>query len=73
MSDPENHYTAPEVNAGYAVTVTPVRWMAYRKGYTGKKLGRWQAMNSYGGWDNCAAPDKVYESPPKIEEVETDT
>lgn len=45
--------TAPmDGTAFYARFKTPMRWLPYKKGYTGPEKGRWQEMNEYGGWDN---------------------
>lgn len=68
MSDNNDNFHEPAVKEGYAVSVTPVRWKAYKPQYTAQtgKKGRWQTMNEYGGWDNCEKPDAVYSNPPTI-------
>lgn len=58
--DSQERQTEPELNEGYAISFSPMRWKPYspkseqfRKG----RKGRWQMMNFFGGWDNCEAPD----------------
>lgn len=54
----------PAVEEGYALDFYPVRWKRYKPQGARQmgRLGRWQRMNEYGGWDNCAAPRTVYPS-----------
>ncbi|WP_299933720.1 hypothetical protein [uncultured Pelagimonas sp.] len=66
MSDPNNWFSKPEVTEGYAFSFYPVRWTPYRKGYTGKKLGRWQKMNGYAGWENCDPPGAIHKEPREL-------
>jgi hypothetical protein len=52
----------------YAVRVTPMRWLPYKRGYTGPEKGRWQIWNGYGfenvdskeidGWTSFAEESK---------------
>ena len=50
----------PEVKEGYVLSAGPVRWKPYKPGYQGNRKGRWQAMNEYGGWENCETPAEVW-------------
>ncbi|WP_288927247.1 hypothetical protein [uncultured Maritimibacter sp.] len=74
MSDPNDWFHEPEVKEGYASTFYPVRWKAYKPGYTGPRKGRWQRMNEYGGWDNLPngeAPETVHAAPFDADEART--
>jgi hypothetical protein len=66
MSDPENHFTRPEVTEGYGHSFTYYRWKPYRPAHAkqSKKLGRWQKLNEYGGFENCEAPHGILRPEP---------
>jgi hypothetical protein len=52
----------PDIREGYVLVGGPVKWMPYKPQgakHTNRK-GRWQAMNEYGGWDNCETPAQIW-------------
>ncbi len=52
----------------YALVRVPMRFQSYKKGSEQRRRGikgRWQSMNDYGGWENCAEPNlKAWEHHP---------
>lgn len=73
MSDPENHFTNPAVTEGYGHSFTYYRWKPYKPQHRkqSKKLGRWQCLNEYGGFDNCDTPGDLFPKPvPVVELIE---
>jgi len=71
MSDPENHRTAPAVTKGYGHSFTYYRWLPYKPQHRkqSNKLGRWQKMNEYAGFENCEAPGTLYPDPIPVAEL----
>lgn len=54
--------TAPPMDGTpfYALVRLPMRYLPYKPNSEQRRRGikgRWQAMNDYGGWENCAAPN----------------
>lgn len=65
MSDIRQTDQVPERTSGYAFTFYPVRWKPYSpksQQFKSGRKGRWQKMNEYAGWENCEAPNHVYET-----------
>jgi len=52
----------PDIREGYVLVGGPVKWMPYKPqgAKHTKRKGRWQAMNEYGGWDNCETPAQIW-------------
>ena len=52
----------PDIREGYVLLGGPVKWMPYKPqgAKHTKRKGRWQAMNEYGGWDNCETPAQIW-------------
>ncbi len=47
--------------SGWAFDCYPIRFLPYKpdgRRQMGKR-GRWQRMNEYGGWENCADPTQI--------------
>lgn len=73
MSDTQNHMTAPKVTEGYGHSFTYYRWKPYKPQHQkqSKKLGRWQCLNDYAGFDNCESPGDLFPEPvPVLELIE---
>lgn len=65
----QNLKVKPEVMEGYCIEIYPVKFKPYKPDGQRqmKKLGRWQRMNEYAGWTNCAeTPTEVWTDFPDL-------